>query len=147
MRKIERFDKYMKYKNLNDNKVTVQLGLSVGTLGKSRKEGRDISDKVIEQILNFYTDLNRTWLLTGDGDMLNASVKPQTYYGGEVDQSNVNGDNIQGNHVTVNKYVEELMERLKSRDEALMKAQEQMSKAQEQMDRLLAIIDNLTRQH
>lgn len=66
--------------------------------------------------------------------------KEQQYYGGEVDQSNVNGDNIQGNHVTVNKYVEELMERLKSRDEALMKAQEQM-------DRLLAIIDNLTRQH
>lgn len=66
--------------------------------------------------------------------------KEQQYYGGEVDQSNVNGDNIQGNYVTVNKYVEELMERLKSRDEALMKAQEQM-------DRLLAIIDNLTRQH
>ena len=49
MRKIERFDKYMKYKGLNDNKVTVQLGLTVGVLGKSRKEGRDLSNKVIEQ--------------------------------------------------------------------------------------------------
>lgn len=77
MKKIERFDKYMEIKGLNDNKVTVQLGLSIGVLGKSRKEGRDLSDKVIEQILNFYTDLNRTWLLTGEGEMLNEAEKKE----------------------------------------------------------------------
>ncbi len=82
MKKIERFDKYMKYKGLNDNKVTIQLALSVGTLGKSRKSDRDLSDRVIEKILNFYTDLNRVWLLTGDGEMLNTELKPQQYYGG-----------------------------------------------------------------
>ena len=69
-RKIERFDKYMRYKGLNDNKVTNSLGLSIGTLGKSRKENRDLSDRNIENILKFYTDLNRTWLLTGEGEML-----------------------------------------------------------------------------
>ena len=74
MRKIDRFDNYMEYRGLNDNKVTVQLGLSVGTLGKSRKEGRDLSDRVIEQILNFYTDLNKVWLLTGEGEMLKSST-------------------------------------------------------------------------
>lgn len=68
-KKIERFDKYMKTKGLNDNKVTNSLGLSIGTLGKSRKENRDLSEKNIEKILNFYTDLNRTWLLTGEGSM------------------------------------------------------------------------------
>lgn len=68
-KKIERFDKYMKTKGLNDNKVTNDLGLSIGTLGKSRKENRDLSEKNIEKILNFYTDLNRTWLLTGEGSM------------------------------------------------------------------------------
>lgn len=68
-KKIERFDKYMKIKGLNDNKVTNNLGLSIGTLGKSRKENRDLSEKNIEKILNFYTDLNRTWLLTGEGSM------------------------------------------------------------------------------
>lgn len=69
-RKIERFDKYMKYKGLNDNKVTNSLGFSVGTLGKSRKENRDLSDRNIETILKFYTDLNKVWLLTGEGEML-----------------------------------------------------------------------------
>lgn len=71
-RKIDRFDKYMKAKELNDNKVTVQLGLAVGTLGKSRKENRDLSEKNIELILNFYKDLNNIWLITGEGDMLNS---------------------------------------------------------------------------
>lgn len=74
MRKIERFDKYMEAKGLNDNKVTNELSLSVGLLGKSRKENRDLSDKVIEQILNFYTDLNRVWLLTGEGEMLQSGT-------------------------------------------------------------------------
>lgn len=71
MRKIDRFDKYMSFKRLNDNKVTKDLGLSVGRLGKSRQKNRDISDNLIEKILKFYTDLSRTWLLTGEGEMLN----------------------------------------------------------------------------
>lgn len=73
MRKIDRFDKYMAYNGLNDNKVTTQLGLSVGVIGKSRQEGRDLSGKVLEKILNYYNDLNGMWLLTGEGEMLNNS--------------------------------------------------------------------------
>ena len=76
MRRIERFDNYMSFKGLNDNIVTNDLGLSVGTIGKSRKEGRDLSDRVIELILNFYIDLNRVWLLTGEGEMLKGDDTP-----------------------------------------------------------------------
>lgn len=79
MRRIDRFDKYMACTNLNDNKVTQQLGLSVGTIGKSRKEGRDLSDRVVEQILNFYTNLNRVWLLTGEGEMLSKGNRIPLY--------------------------------------------------------------------
>lgn len=78
MKKIERFDKYMEFKGLNDNKVTTQVGLSTGTIGKSRKPNRDLSDKVVEQILNFYTDLNRAWLLAGEGEMLKHSSPTAT---------------------------------------------------------------------
>ena len=35
---IDRFTKYMKIKGLSDNKVTIDLDFSVGTLNKSRKE-------------------------------------------------------------------------------------------------------------
>ena len=81
----------MRFKGLNDNRVTLQLGLSVGTLGKSRKEGRDLSDKVIERILNFYMDIDRIWLLTGEGPMLKAQTS-QTQV--------VHGENIHGNTIT-----------------------------------------------
>jgi hypothetical protein len=77
MRRIERFDNYLSYRGLNDNIVTNDLKLSVGTIGKSRKEGRDLSDRVVELILNFYTDLNRVWLLTGEGEMLVADTTPR----------------------------------------------------------------------
>ena len=77
MKRIERFDKYLKFKGLNDNKVTKQLKLSVGVIGKSRNEGRDLSDRLVEQILNFYTDLSRVWLLTGEGEMLKSTETPK----------------------------------------------------------------------
>lgn len=75
-RKIDRLDKYLKFKGLNDNKISVQLGLSVGILGKSRKPGKDLSAKTIERILRNFNDLNPTWLLTGEGEMLTIT-KPQ----------------------------------------------------------------------
>ena len=70
---IDRFDEYMSFKHLNDNRVTTQLGLTNGVIGKSRGEGRDLSKRVIEKIEKFYTDLNIDWLITGEGDMLVAS--------------------------------------------------------------------------
>lgn len=76
-RAIDRFDAYMASAGLNDNKVTVQLGLAVGLIGKSRKPGRDLSRPVIEKILAYYTNLNGVWLLTGEGEMLLGQQKPE----------------------------------------------------------------------
>ena len=70
MRIIDRFDLYMAYKHLNDNQVTVALNLSNGTIGKSRKAGRDLSMRNVEKIKNYYIDLNIEWLITGEGEML-----------------------------------------------------------------------------
>lgn len=68
----------MKIKDLNDNKVTNLLSLSVGTLGKSRKEGRDLSANVIEKILNYFNDINSNWLLTGEGTMFRVDATAST---------------------------------------------------------------------
>ena len=69
-RAIDRFDQYMPLKGLNDNKVTEQLELTIGVIGKSRKENRDLSRPIINAILKFYTDLSREWLMSGKGNML-----------------------------------------------------------------------------
>lgn len=71
MREImSRFDTYMKSKGLNDNKVTVECGLSQGLLGQARKGGSDLGKRTIDKILNIYQDINRVWLITGEGNML-----------------------------------------------------------------------------
>ena len=70
---IDRFDEYMSFRHLNDNRVTAQLGLTNGVIGKSRGEGRDLSKRVLEKIEKFYTDLNIDWLITGEGEMLKDS--------------------------------------------------------------------------
>lgn len=97
MKRIERFDKYMEVKHLKDNKVTVQAGLSVGSLGKSRKPNRDLSISNIEKILNFYTDLSREWLLTGKGEMLKEHSAIA-----ENHSVSISGDEIRENNIHVN---------------------------------------------
>ena len=67
---IERLDYFAKEKGLNDNKITIDAGLSIGSLGKSRKSKGGLSADSIEKILHAYSDLNSEWLLSGKGEMI-----------------------------------------------------------------------------
>lgn len=73
MRRIDRLDKYLKFKGITDYRATIDAGLSKGTIGKSRENGRDLSNKSVEKIVEVYSDLNKAWLLSGAGEMLNPS--------------------------------------------------------------------------
>lgn len=68
--RMQRFSMYMEVKNLNDNQVTKECGLSKGLLGQARTGKSDLGSKAVDKISNTYKDLNRVWLLTGEGDML-----------------------------------------------------------------------------
>lgn len=68
---FERLDNFMKHKNLNDNKITIEAGISNGLIGKGRKRGA-LSQENISKILHAYPDLNANWLFTGREDMLKA---------------------------------------------------------------------------
>lgn len=74
-RRIDRLDKYIKFRGMNDNRLTLESGLAVGTLGKSRKPGKDITIKTAEIILETYPEINRLWLLRGEGDMIGSTKK------------------------------------------------------------------------
>lgn len=74
---FSRLDKFMQYKGLNDNKITVQTHIAVGTLGKQRRSGKGLSYESIVKILNTYPELNPSWLLLGKGEMLiNKELQP-----------------------------------------------------------------------
>ena len=72
---FDRLDRYMIYKKLNDNKVTVESGIPVGSLGKQRKGSRWLSIASIAKLLYTYSDLNADWLITGRGEMLLSEEK------------------------------------------------------------------------
>lgn len=71
---FKRLDKYLKYRGLNDNKMTIETGLSNGLIGKARKRGA-LSQENISKILQKYNELDANWLLTGEGFMLKSEYK------------------------------------------------------------------------
>ncbi|MCM1291121.1 MAG: S24 family peptidase [Prevotella sp.] len=75
-RRIDRLDLFAQYKSFNDLRITKDCGLALGTIGKARKPGKDISLTTARRILDAYPDLNRIWFLTGNGDMLTENDTP-----------------------------------------------------------------------
>jgi len=67
---IDRLEKFMVAKNINNNQLTVKAELSVGLIGAARKKRTGIHSDNIEKILCAYPELNPAWLLIGKGQML-----------------------------------------------------------------------------
>lgn len=66
----DRLCEFMKFKNLNDNQLTIAAGLSNGLIGKAKNSGKAISFSNIEKVLHAYPELSADWLITGRGEML-----------------------------------------------------------------------------
>ena len=71
-RKIDRLLEYLGYKGISENKATVDCQLAQGLLYRAKTGKSDLGGKAIEKLLVQYPDLNRVWLLTGEGSMLNS---------------------------------------------------------------------------
>ncbi|MDE5709189.1 MAG: hypothetical protein K2I32_07080 [Alistipes sp.] len=69
-RKIDRFLQYLEYKGITENRATVECGLSNGLIGQAKRGKSDLGEKAVEKVLIKYQDLERVWLLTGEGPML-----------------------------------------------------------------------------
>lgn len=54
--------------DLNDNKITLEAGLSNGIIGKAKKRGA-LSQENIAKLLFAYPELDANWLITGEGEM------------------------------------------------------------------------------
>ena len=74
MRKIDRFLQYIDSKGINENQATKDCNLSQGLIHQAKSGKSDLGQKAIDKILIRYQDLNRVWLLTGDGEMLNYEI-------------------------------------------------------------------------
>lgn len=74
---FERLDKFMVFKGLNDNKITLEAGIANGIIGKGRKRGA-LSQDNISKILYSYPELDANWLFTGTGKMLKEQKEAAT---------------------------------------------------------------------
>lgn len=119
----ERTYQFIEFKGISVKKFEELCKLSNGYLSSMRK---GYGDDKLNNVLTMFPELNREWLLYGEGEMLNPSIV----------QNNQNGDNIQGHSVTVNKQERDYLDIIKSQSE-------QISKSQEQIDRLLTIIEKM----
>ncbi|MDR0754580.1 MAG: helix-turn-helix domain-containing protein [Prevotellaceae bacterium] len=118
----KRLIEFLKRKKITQSKFTKMIDVS-STYVNSMSENPTAD--TINKIKSNFPELNLDWLLTGDGEMLKNVIT----------QNNVEGDNIQGNTVTVNKsQTDKLLDLIKIKDE-------QLSKCQAQIDRLIGLLE------
>lgn len=65
----ERLGQYLDKKGISFYAFENSLDAGRGSISKAVKEGKSIGSTMLENILAKYTDLNPTWLLTGEGNM------------------------------------------------------------------------------
>lgn len=109
---------FFKSRGLTQQKIAERFGVSqqyvASLLNGSNPFGKKVAHKWAEEF-----GLSEAWLLTGIGDITTTGVV----------QNNQNGDNYQGDGMTVHKSDADFLSLLKKKDE--------------QIDRLLAIIEKM----
>lgn len=72
MRVIDRLHQYLQFKQLSPYTFERSCGIANGYLKKQIKGKGSIGSEILEKIVRRYSDLSLTWLVTGQGTMLNA---------------------------------------------------------------------------
>ena len=127
----ERINVFIEYKGIPIKKFEEKCGLSNGYISSMRK---GFGEEKLNNVLKEFPELNREWLLYGEGEMLKSPVQE------------ARGDNntqIAGNSNNVNTSAE-MQIALNEIAEMRKLVQEQIIINKEQTDKFLAIIEKLT---
>lgn len=127
----ERLVAYLKYKGINKSEFGRIIGVSNAYISSIRKS---IQPDKAEKIAASFPDLNISWLMTGEGEMLKGSVS-QNANGDNNTQIAGNGNNV-NNASTLDKALGEI-----SAMRSLLEKAIQNNK--EQADRFFAIIERM----
>lgn len=113
----------------NQAELTARLDLSKGYVSQIVNGKREPSEPVVRKFANLYPEINETWLLTGEGDMLVSAPKNHQVIGSNHGTA-INGDGA----VIQPQNRGDSYERMLNRLDALI----------EQNGKLLDIVDRLT---
>lgn len=67
---LDNLKKYIDYKGISVAAFEKSIGMSNNSFRKSWLAGKGIGTDKLENILNVYSDINMSWLFTGQGEML-----------------------------------------------------------------------------
>lgn len=123
----DRTIEFVKFKGITMKTFELRCGLSTGYVTSMRKGFG--ADK-LNNVLTAFPELNRDWLLYGEGEMIK-SIVTQTSHGDNSPNIAGNGNNV-NTSPTIDKAIDEIAEQRKL-----------VAKSQEQIDRLLAIIERM----
>ncbi len=130
----ERTIKFIKHKGIKMKTFEERCGLSTGYVTSMRS---GFGSEKLKNVLSAFPELNRDWLLYGEGEMLN-EVSQEAGSAAIVNNQVGNGNQFTGT-ATVDRFLDELA----AQRELTKEAQQQLTKSQEQMDRLITIIEKL----
>ena len=68
----ERLKEYLKNKGISVHSAEKQLGMSKGYIGNWKG---NVRESLLMKIVQTFPDLNKAWLLTGEGEMLNQNMQ------------------------------------------------------------------------
>lgn len=74
---LDRIKEYIDKKGITIAAFERSIGMSNASFGKSLKGGKAIGTDKLENILSIYSDINPSWLLTGEGNMLRAESEKE----------------------------------------------------------------------
>lgn len=81
MRIIDRLQQYIEFRNLSPYAFERACGLANGYLGKQLKGRGRIGSEILEKIHTVCHDLNLTWLVAGEGEMIVRNREQQVHEG------------------------------------------------------------------
>lgn len=125
----ERLTEYLNFKRVSKSEFGRAIGVSASYVSAIRKS---IDKDKLRIISEKYPDLNPSWLLYGEGEMLREAPTAQIVQG--------DSNTVAGRDLTTSTPAG-LVDALNKALDQNVKSQEQVSKAQEQIDRLLGLLE------
>lgn len=130
----DRTIEFVKFKGITMKTFEQKCGLSTGYVTSMRKGFG--SDK-LSNVLMAFPELNRDWLLYGEGEMIKGSVS-QTSHGDNSPNINGNGNHLEPTSSLLDKALDEISAMRQALTDAL-------AVNQRNTDRLLTIIENMSK--